>query len=77
MLGELACGFGVRDEGDFGDVEHRVIARRILVEGEAEVGLAAVAAVIDEHAQLATTDFAVFDRHFELLLCGLRELNLT
>src|SRR3972149_2121825 len=62
--GRLSVGY----EGNLAHLECRVLLGGIAAQGKAEVSLAAVAAVVDEHPQPRIADLTAVDGHLELLL---------
>src|SRR3972149_9446389 len=73
LRGRLSVGH----EGDPTHFEGRVLRRGVTVQSQAEVGLAAMAAVIDEHPQPRVADLPFFNRRLEVLLSGLSECEHT
>src|SRR3990172_4464302 len=63
----------VGHEGNLAHLECRVLLGGIAAQGKAEVGLAAVAAVVDEHPQPRVVDLTAIDGHLQLPLCGLSQ----
>src|SRR3990170_7891948 len=64
LRGRLSVGY----EGNFAHLERRVLLGRVAVKRQAEVGLAAVATVVDEHPQPRVADLTAIDGRLELLL---------
>src|SRR3990172_2100987 len=64
LHGRLSVGY----EGNLAHLERRVLLGRVAVKRQAEVGLTAVAPVVDEHPQPRVADLTAVDGHLELFL---------